>query len=223
MDRVFNLDLTANWKARHMCVATTSKASEAHDAIEIEDRNQRSMTFHQVRIVVGNQAPSASLFDPYPSEAILLGYDFFCVLALHRRESCLHRRVAVHADSNLVSRDRLELQAPRCEVGEDIFFRSDGSARADPDEVISVDSVERHRIRMDLRLNAVSIRFSDLLDNASRALVPRLRMSRNGSDKQEASNHEISCHGHSFQDASSEREKAGELLHIDIKRPTSLR
>jgi hypothetical protein len=145
-----------------------------------EDRNQRSMTFHQVRIVVGNQAPSACLFDPYPCKAILLGYDFVCVLALHRREACLHRGVAVYADSNLVSRDRLELQASRCEIGEDIFFRSDCSARADPDEVLRVDSVERHRIGMDLRLNALSIRFSDLLDNASRALVPGLRMSRNG-------------------------------------------
>lgn len=100
------------------------------------------MTFHQIRIVVGNQAPSASLFDPYPSEAILLGYDPVCVLALHRRETCLHRCVAVHADSNLVSRNRLELQASRCEIGEDVFFRSDCPARADSDKVISVDSVD---------------------------------------------------------------------------------
>jgi len=117
------------------------------------------MTFHQVRIVVGNQAPSASLFDPYPREAILLGHDFLCVLALHRREARLHSRVAVYADPNVASRDRLELQASRCEIGEDIFFRSECPARADPDEVIRVDSVERYRISMDLRLNASSSTF----------------------------------------------------------------
>lgn len=35
---------------------------------------------HQVRIVVGNQAPPTLLLDPYPRKAILFGYDFPGVL-----------------------------------------------------------------------------------------------------------------------------------------------
>src|SRR5436305_7505669 len=122
------------------------------------------MTFHHVRIVVGNQAPSTSLSDPYARKAILLGYDFLRVLALHRRETRLDSRIAVHADPHVVGRDRLELQASGCEIGEDIPFRSDCPARPDPDKVICVNSVESHRISVDLRLNALSIQFPDLLD-----------------------------------------------------------
>jgi hypothetical protein len=98
---------------------------------------------------------------------------------------------------NVVRRDRLELQASRCEIGEHLFFRSYCSTRADPDEVIGVDSVERRRIRMDLGLNALLIHLPDFLDGASLALALRLRMSRNGGEKQETSHHETSLHGRS--------------------------
>src|ERR1051325_3953294 len=152
------------------------------------------MSFHQVGIVVSNQAPLTSLFDPYPREAILLRDNFPRVLPPHRREARLHSGVAVHADQDIVSRDRLELQASRCEISKDIFFRSACPARTDPDEVICVYSIERRRIRIDLRLNALSIHLPDLLDNSSFTLALRLRMSRNGSQKQETTNHEASFH-----------------------------
>jgi hypothetical protein len=107
--------------------------------------------------VVCDESPSA--LPPYPDsgEPIVTRNDFAFVLPDHSRSARLDDRVSVDANANLVGRNRLKVQIMGSEICKHLRFRSYGTAWPYADEIVSVDTVERLRISVDLRLNSFLI------------------------------------------------------------------
>jgi len=125
--------------------------------------------------MVCNQSPPA--LPPYPDsgEPIVPRNDFALVLSNGSRSARLNGRVSVNANANLVGRNRLKAQIVRREICKHLRFCSHGTAWSYADEIVSVDTVERRRISVDLRLNPFLIQSSDALHDpfcfgSSRAL-----------------------------------------------------
>src|SRR5205807_10579003 len=93
--------------------------------------------------------------------------DIAVVLANHRREPSLHRRVFVDAHLNLVGGDRLKLQITRREIRNHLWLGSHCAAWAYTDKIIRVDAIKGHPISADPRLNAFIIQLSYRLLDAS--------------------------------------------------------
>jgi hypothetical protein len=111
--------------------------------------------------MVCNQSPPALPPYPHSGEPIVTRNDFALVLSNRSRSARLNGRVSVNANANLVGRNRLKAQIMRSEVCEHLRFCSHGTARSYADEIVSVNTVERRRISVDLRLNPFLIQSSD--------------------------------------------------------------
>jgi len=108
---------------------------------------------NQSRVVVCNESPPA--LPPYPDsgEPIVTRNDFAFVLSNRSRSARLDDRVSVDANANLVGRNRLKAQIMWSEICKHLRFGSHGTAWPYADEIVSVDTVERRSISVDLRLN----------------------------------------------------------------------